>query len=105
MFSGKRKKVYERDGNKCWLCNEDIKCATDRKIGASLDHFVPKKFGGKNSLDNLRLAHKYCNSIREYKFPHTMTFSVEQIENLTNRNSENGGLSKKAMKAVRKAVK
>lgn len=40
----------------CWICGQ---------LGAdTVDHVVPLSQGGTNSLDNLRPAHRECNSRR-----------------------------------------
>jgi len=40
-------------GDTCWLCGQP---------GArTVDHVVPRQFGGTDMLDNLRLAHFGCN--------------------------------------------
>ncbi|MGX9349179.1 HNH endonuclease [Microbacterium sp. KNMS] len=59
--------IYEGDGWHCWLCEG----AVDRSlIGSasiwrpSLDHVVPRVHGGSDELDNLRLAHWWCNVAR-----------------------------------------
>lgn len=43
-------------GGRCWLCGH---------LGAdTLDHVVPVSKGGTNDPDNLRPAHRACNSAR-----------------------------------------
>lgn len=58
--------IYERDGWVCQLCGDPV----DRDLGpsdvwaATLDHIVPRSKGGSDDFDNLRLAHRWCNSVR-----------------------------------------
>lgn len=58
--------VFERDGWTCQLCGEPL----DRSAGPnddwfpSLDHVTPQSVGGAHTVDNLRAAHRWCNSIR-----------------------------------------
>jgi 5-methylcytosine-specific restriction endonuclease McrA len=48
--------VLARDGWICWLCGQP---------GAdTADHLVAQVDGGGNSIDNLRAAHRACNSRR-----------------------------------------
>ena len=65
--------LYERDNGTCHLCNEP--CDWDdysRRDGAfivgpsypSIDHLVPRSKGGKHSWNNVKLAHHYCNTIK-----------------------------------------
>ena len=63
--------VYDRDGGICYLCGKPCDWS-DYKIkdGAivcgnnypSRDHVKPKSIGGLNDWDNIRLAHRICNS-------------------------------------------
>lgn len=55
--------VANRDGTDCWYC----KCPTitldqGHPMRRTLDHVIPQKFGGKDDLDNLRIACSTCNS-------------------------------------------
>lgn len=58
--------VYERDGLTCQLCLRPVDLAlppADR-WSATLDHIVAYSLGGSDDEDNLRLAHRSCNSRR-----------------------------------------
>lgn len=50
--------MLERDGYLCQLCFDP------RLPADSADHIVPLVAGGPSVLDNLRAAHKSCNSRR-----------------------------------------
>lgn len=60
--------IYERDGWICQLCNEPV----DRSLNyqdrwaATLDHVMPRSLTlfSDDSPENLRLAHRACNSAR-----------------------------------------
>ena len=65
--------LYKRDNGTCHLCNGQ--CDWDdysRRDGAfivgpshpSIDHLVPRSKGGVHSWDNIKLAHHYCNTIK-----------------------------------------
>ena len=58
--------VYVRDGWTCQLCFSPVLQGLDPlDDGApTLDHVVPQSQGGSHSLDNLQLAHRWCNSVR-----------------------------------------
>jgi hypothetical protein len=51
--------IWTRDGGICWICKGPVELAD-----ASRDHFLPRSKGGKNNIENLKLAHKSCNSRR-----------------------------------------
>jgi 5-methylcytosine-specific restriction endonuclease McrA len=53
------KAIVARDGGRCHLCGKLV-AAADR----SFDHLIPLSLGGPHTQDNLRLAHKRCNSKR-----------------------------------------
>lgn len=69
-------KVYQRDYGICYLCGE--RCdwndyiVTDKTIVTgnrypSIDHVIPLARGGVHGWNNVRLAHRYCNSIKSDK--------------------------------------
>ena len=49
-------------GALCYICGLPIKPGDE-----SLDHKTPRSKGGSNTLDNLRPAHKRCNSAKGNK--------------------------------------
>lgn len=65
--------LRRRDNNKCWICGREID-PTDYKIingtivvgdnYPSIDHLLPIARGGLHQWENIRLAHKGCNSQR-----------------------------------------
>lgn len=44
-------------GTSCWLC-------TDTDAATTADHVLPRSRGGSDHIDNLRPAHRRCNSAR-----------------------------------------
>ena len=52
--------LRERFGKHCWLCDRPI---LDTHV-ETLDHVQPRAKGGSNSILNLRLAHRDCNTRR-----------------------------------------
>lgn len=72
------KKLYDRDGGRCWICglmcDYTDKTYTDKTMIAgnmypSIDHVVALKYGGTHSWENVRLAHRICNSLRYWTPP------------------------------------
>ena len=63
-----RREVYERDGWVCQLCKEpvDPDLPPSDAWGATLDHVVPQAWTlvPDHRSDNLRLTHRWCNSVR-----------------------------------------
>lgn len=61
-----RIELYERDSWICQLCFEPVNPDEDPcgNWGASLDHIIPRSKGGDETVGNLRLAHRWCNSVR-----------------------------------------
>lgn len=49
--------LIDRDGLKCQICGEPIL----NYIEIGVDHKNPVMLGGKNRIENLRLAHRTCN--------------------------------------------
>lgn len=63
----KRLAIYERDGWVCQLCLEavDPSLPPSDVWAATLDHIVCRSWGEPDdSPENLRLAHRWCNSVR-----------------------------------------
>ncbi len=52
-----RDDVVARDGSACGICGGVV--AEDE---LSIDHIIPVAVGGTDGLDNLRVAHRFCNS-------------------------------------------
>lgn len=71
------RKLAERDGQICHLCGEpvqwdDFEQKGDYKVFGnkypSIDHVLPISLGGQHSWDNVRLAHRQCNSMKGNRF-------------------------------------
>lgn len=70
-------KLYKRDNGICWLCGEtcDFNDYHINDNGSfivgynypSIDHIFPLSKGGQHSWDNVKLAHHYCNTIKNDK--------------------------------------
>ena len=62
----RRQSLYQRDGWTCQLCTGpvDPELPPLDNWAASLDHIIPRSRGGDHSDENLRLAHRWCNSVR-----------------------------------------
>lgn len=65
--------LAERDNNICYLCNKPVDFSDYYDNGItiicgnnypSIDHVVPLAKGGLHSWDNVKLAHRICNSIK-----------------------------------------
>lgn len=67
----KKSRLIERDGLACWLCGYPmfLDVEPSHPLAVSLDRVIP---GGTYADDNLKLAHRRCNSQRREKWPHTI---------------------------------
>ena len=72
-YNRKIQRLLKRDGHNCWLCGKPFVLGSSPKgrFAPTLDHVIERRNGGWNSSDNLRLAHRDCNSARAHRFPHT----------------------------------
>lgn len=61
-----RSAIYQRDQATCQLCFDpvDLNLNYSDEWSATLDHIVPRSLGGSNRSENLRLAHRWCNTVR-----------------------------------------
>ena len=70
-------KLHKKDNGVCYLCNkqtdyEDFKITEEGYFIAgenypSIDHVMPIAKGGEHQWDNVRLAHRHCNAIKNDK--------------------------------------
>lgn len=49
-------KLWDRDGNICYLCEEIMKYND-----VTIDHVIPLSKNGKDNMSNYKLAHPFCN--------------------------------------------
>lgn len=61
-----RRAIYERDGWICGFCSEavDPDLSGAEEFGPTLDHIAPRSLGGADDPSNLRLVHRWCNTVR-----------------------------------------
>ncbi len=52
-----REEILERDGQDCYLCGDAM-----HPLDVTMDHVLPMSRGGGHTRQNVRLAHKSCNS-------------------------------------------
>lgn len=69
-------KLIKRDNNICYICNRecnlnDFTIVNNKKITGnyypSIDHVVALANGGTHSWENVRLAHRICNTLKSTK--------------------------------------
>lgn len=75
--------LYRRDAGRCWLCGGECDWSDREETRAaivcgdkypSIDHVVPLSKGGEHSWENVRLAHRICNSIKSDSNPPALCF-------------------------------
>lgn len=61
-----RRRVYERDGWQCQLCQKPIDrtLKAPHRLSASLDHIIPISKGGPHTYANVQAAHLACNTVK-----------------------------------------
>jgi hypothetical protein len=64
------REIFERDGWLCHICGLSIDGLLGRMspMGATIDHVFPIARGGLDSVDNVKAAHRSCNSAKGAKF-------------------------------------
>ena len=69
LTAAQRLAIFDRDGWTCQLCLHPVSQDADPNgdEGASLDHIVPQSEGGLHEPANLRLAHRWCNTMRWFR--------------------------------------
>lgn len=75
--------LYRRDAGRCWLCGGECDWSDREETPIaivcgdkypSIDHVVPLSKGGEHSWENVRLAHRICNSIKSDSIPPASRF-------------------------------
>lgn len=61
-----RRAIFERDDFVCQLCSESTEPDADPMSdwAPTIDHVIPQSKGGSHDPENLRCAHRWCNSVR-----------------------------------------
>ena len=55
-----KKDIYDRSGGICSICGKPLS-----KNNYTVEHWIPLARGGTNNTDNLRVAHKRCNTCKD----------------------------------------
>jgi 5-methylcytosine-specific restriction endonuclease McrA len=59
--------LRERDGDLCHICYRPMSFKVpNQPESATFDHIIPKAVGGRDRMDNLKLAHNKCNKARGF---------------------------------------
>jgi hypothetical protein len=68
-FSINLKDLYLRDGGRCHICGMQVLMDGDSNNNyyGSIDHVIPTAKGGTHTWDNIKLAHRICNSVKADK--------------------------------------
>lgn len=59
-------RLLKRDGHVCYLCGEQVitNIDTNDDYYPSIEHIIPVSKGGTHTWGNVKLAHRYCNTIK-----------------------------------------
>ncbi|MBC7933538.1 MAG: HNH endonuclease [Rubrivivax sp.] len=68
-----RMEILEREGRVCYLCGEFLSVHE-----MTLDHVVPLARGGAHTPENLRPAHRSCNSRKGKRLLSEIAFSKKE---------------------------
>lgn len=73
-----RRAIYERDSWSCHLCGESVdpSALPSSDWYPSLDHVIPRSMGGPDDPENLKTAHRWCNTARGVKTVEEFTRAV-----------------------------
>ena len=69
--------VFDKANGYCEYCNQDLLLSIAAMNAAQVDHVLARAKGGKDELENLRLACSLCNSSLA-KFNHLTTFEARK---------------------------
>lgn len=91
-YEKRRFAIYRAYEGICWLCNLHVS-----RNDFSIDHVIPRSKGGTNAIDNLRVAHKVCNSI---KSSHPINSSHDFFEHIKSQSKLDRQFSKHKRKLM-----
>lgn len=60
-----RNHLVNKYGNACYICKDEFKSIKE----ITFDHYIPLSRGGMDELENYRLAHYYCNQLKNNMTP------------------------------------
>lgn len=60
----KRKRAAKRQGNRCWICGEQMSRKPGDPRRLTLDHVLARSLGGGGRQQNIRAACAECNQKR-----------------------------------------
>ena len=64
-----RKNVLERDKNKCQCCDGEVKDKfRNRRYSLEVHHVIPRKHGGRNTLNNGVTLCRFCHNYFDYMY-------------------------------------
>lgn len=68
-------KLVRKDKDVCHICGEKVDMSIDTNSGryGSIDHVIPISKGGTHTWDNVKLAHRECNSLKRDR----VSYSIE----------------------------
>lgn len=59
-------RIARRDGDSCHICGDEVDWSASPQSNwyPSVDHVIPLSKGGNHTMDNVKLAHRWCNSVK-----------------------------------------
>lgn len=57
-------RLWERQRGVCWICKTSMLSEPGSEYSATIDHIIPRAYGGSSRVENLKLAHAKCNHKR-----------------------------------------
>ena len=82
----------------CFLCGKKI----DSMKQCNVDHWIPRALGGKSTEENLKPAHKNCNSRKGCISPEEFELHREEILNGTYKRKSEKELTEEPKKKIKK---
>lgn len=67
-----RKQLVKRDGSLCGICNGHLPRHGNGKLlwgDIRIDHILPASKGGSDDIENLQLAHAFCDKMKKNQLP------------------------------------
>jgi hypothetical protein len=84
-------KIFQRDDYKCYLCKKQVELGLKGDLAATVDHVIPKCYGGSSNPSNLNTCCQKCNTKKSDKI-YSKILTESQFKEFMNSGSK--GLKK-----------
>ena len=68
------------NGFKCAYCNERMELKWGTELSFTIDHIIPRKLGGRDTLDNIAFTCRTCNFLKGDRQPDWFYSNIKRLK-------------------------